>query len=189
MTKQIQIVPGSLSQIATANNQSLAEAFLNADSILIVDTSGSMSSTDGTQQTRYDRACDELKKLQANLAGRIAVIAFSDRTQFCPGGVPMFFGQGTDMTKALEYVKPADGVVDRLILISDGEPSDPDRVLALAAKFETKIDCIFIGLEGSHGADFLRRLAKASGGSSQTIAQAGLLSERVEVLMLAGGAA
>lgn len=188
MTKQT-IVPGSLSQMATAGNKSLAETFMNADTLIIVDTSGSMASTDGTDQTRYSRACDELKKLQANLQGRIAVIAFSNVTQFCPGGVPTNFGQGTNMAEALDYIKPADGVVDRLILISDGEPSDPDRVLASAAKFETPISCIFIGQEGSDGAEFLRRLAKASGGSAQTIAQAGLLSERVEQLMLVGGAA
>ena len=179
---------GSLSDLAAQHGGSLAEAFLSADTIILVDTSGSMASRDGDTQTRYDRACAELAQLQANLAGRIAVMAFSTDVKFCPGGVPHYYGLGTDMVKALEFVRPADGLVDRLILISDGEPDQALATLALAAKFETQIDCIFIGPEVSPGADFLRRLAKASGGTSQAIAQASLLSERIERLMLAGAA-
>lgn len=179
------IVKGSLSQLAQASNMGLAEAFLSADTIILVDTSGSMASTDGDSQTRYDRACQELTKLQANLAGRIAVIAFSSGPQFCPGGVPTFFGFGTNVAEVLKYVYVADGVVDRFILISDGHPDDEQAALDKAKKFTTKIDTVYIGPEGGHGQGFLKRLAAASGGKAQTIQQAGLLAEKIEVLMLA----
>lgn len=179
------IVKGSLSAIAQAANTSLAEAFMHADTVIIVDTSGSMASRDhGDSQTRYERACKELATLQANLQGRIAVIAFSNEVEFCPGGVPTFFGGGTQMAKALKFAHVADQAVDRFILISDGEPHDETETLKQAKRFKTKIDCIFVGAEGSAGAEFLKRLAAASGGTSQAIKGASLLSERIEVLML-----
>lgn len=180
------IVKGSLSQLAQASNVGLAEAFMTADTIILVDTSGSMDNTDpGCQKTRYQLACQELKKLQAHLAGRIVVISFSTGAQFCPGGVPAYIGMYTDVAEALRFVHVADGVVDRFILISDGHPDSEYEALAEAEKFTTRIDCIYIGPEGGSGHGFLKRLADASGGKAQTIQQAGLLAEKIEVLMLA----
>lgn len=178
------IVPGSLSALAQGANVGLAEAFMSADAIILVDTSGSMSAHDDDRQSRYSRACKELKQLQANLSGRIAVVSFSCQAQFDPGGVPTNHGGGTNMAEALRYVHLADGLVDRFILISDGEPNSAQDALTEAKKFTTRIDTIFIGPEGGAGAEFLKRLAAASGGTSQTIKQAGLLSERIEVLMI-----
>lgn len=177
------ITKGSLSDLAQASGAGLAEAFLSADTIILVDTSGSMNSYDGTRDTRYDRACAELARLQANLQGRIAVFAFSHTCEFCPGGVPTYFGQGTAMAQALETVHPADGLVDRFVLISDGYPDNGQDALTQARRFTTRIDCVFIGSEGDAGADFLRRLSDLSGGTSQAIG-VGLLSERIERLMI-----
>lgn len=181
------ITPGSLSDLAHRNGAGLAEAFLSADTIILVDTSGSMNSRDGTSQTRYDRACAELARLQANLQGRIAVFAFSSSCDFCPGGVPTYFGAGTAMATALETVHPADGLVDRFVLISDGAPDNALDTLAVARRFTTKIDTVFIGSEGESGADFLRQLSALSDGTAQAV-QAGLLSERIERLMLGAAA-
>jgi hypothetical protein len=178
------ITKGSLSALANGANVGLAEAFMSADTIIIVDTSGSMDSRDGDGFTRYERACSELRQLQANLSGRIAVISFSSGVQFDPGGVPTFHGGGTNMAEALRYVHIADGLVDRFILISDGEPDSAQDALVEAKKFTTRIDTIYIGAEGGHGAAFLKKLAAASGGTAQSIKQAGLLAEKIEVLML-----
>lgn len=183
-----QLVKGSLGQIAAAGSMGLAEAFMSADAVILVDTSGSMAETDGAGSTRYKRACAELTRLQANLAGRIAVVAFSREVEFCPGGIPTFFGGGTDVAAALRFVHVADGVVDRFILISDGEPQSESDAMREARRFATKIDTIYIGPEGGAGADFLRRLAAASGGTSATIKGAALLGEKIERLMLAGAA-
>lgn len=180
------IVKGSLSAIAQAANSSLAEAFMHADTVILVDTSGSMEDRDGTHQTRYDRACTELRRLQANLEGRIAVISFSTAAEFCPGGVPTFQRGGTMIGRALEFIHIADGCVDRFILISDGEPQDETEAMAWARQFTTKIDTLFIGDESAaYGPAFLKRLAAASGGTSATIKTA-QLSERIERLMLVG---
>jgi Mg-chelatase subunit ChlD len=182
------IVIGSVAALAKQANVGLAEAFMSADTIILLDCSGSMHANDDDRSSRYERACKELEKLQANLQGRIALIAFNNDAHYCPGGAPIPARGGTNVTGALQFVFVADGCVDRFVLISDGEPNDEASALTEARRFTTRIDCIFVGPEGGPGADFLKRLAAASGGTSQTIKGASLLSERIEVLMLTGAA-
>lgn len=191
------IVRGSLNAIARDQNVGLAEAFLNADTVIIVDTSGSMGARDevpsmfgsperrsaGGGLTRYQRACDELAQLQGSLEGRIAVIAFSSSTVFCPDGTPLNLGGGTDLASALEFVQVADGVVERFIVISDGWPDDAEAAIKIASTFTTRIDTIFIGPPGDAGEAFLRRLAAACRGQSMNIKTA-QIAEKVERLML-----
>lgn len=193
------IVPGSLQAIATANNSSIAEAFVSADTIVIVDVSGSMEQRDvlarrasweaGITTTygasRYDQACVELAQLQQTLPGKIAVIAFSDDARFCPAGVPVFQGCGTDLAAALRFVHVADDCGIRFIVISDGFPNDADEALREARRFKSRIDTIYVGPEGGAGAAFLRRLAEASGGSTITSNQVKDLADNVRKLLAA----
>jgi len=159
------IIPGSLSSIAKRQNQSLAESFLSVDVLLIVDVSGSMLSPDAPGgKTRYDMAVEELKRLQADMPGQIGVVAFSNSVQFCPSGHPTGSFGTTDMAKALEFVKPTDGIGIRFILISDGQPDSAEDTLRVAGTFKSKIDTVYIGPEGGHGRKFLQQLAAASGG-------------------------
>lgn len=163
------LIPGSLKAVAQQAGQSLAESFLSADAIVIVDVSASMAAQDlGPDDTRsrYRAACDELARLQATLPGKIAVVAFSDSVMFCWDGKPPFLKGGTDMAEALEFIYPADGTGMTLVLISDGWPRVPDRVLSIAKRFTSPIQTIFIGPEGDEGADFLRRLAALTGGQA-----------------------
>lgn len=182
------IIKGSLTAITKDKNIGLAEAFLNADTVILVDTSGSMADrdyVDGDTSTRYERACRELTKLQNNLEGRIAVISFSTTAMFCPDGKPYNLCAGTNLAEALRFVCVADGVVDRFIVISDGYPDDGQSALAEARKFTTAIDTIYIGEPGSSGEDFLKRLAQAHRGQSSTL-QGGInIAKNVERLMLA----
>lgn len=181
------IVPGSLGAIAAQSGQSLAQSFMHADAIVVVDTSASMAERDvagETTRTRYRAACDELKALQAQHPGKVAVISFSTVAVFCPGGVPENLSGGTDIARALEYIKPADGLGLKLILISDGEPQDADAALAVARTFSDPIQTIYIG-SGS-GRAFLERLAKLTGGTAaaRAIPQlaasiAGLIADKV----------
>ena len=172
------LVPGSLQAIAKQQNQSIAETFLGADAIILVDVSGSMSGSP------FDQACGELRKLQADLPGKVAVIGFSDAPEFAPSGRPHFSSGGTDLARALTFVHVADGCGVRFIVISDGYPNDPEAALREASKFESRIDTVFIGSAGDPGAEFLKKLAAASGGQYSKN-QVGEVAERVERLLLA----
>lgn len=170
------LVPGSLRAIAQQEGKSLAESFLSADAIVLVDVSSSMSDRDaaGGELTRWDAAKRELERLQASLPGRVAVVSFANDPQFCWGGTIPRASGGTQLVKALQFIKAADGCGIKLILISDGAPFDPDDVLTLARTFETQIDCVYIGPRGEEGERFLQRLAAVTGGQSGTSAAADL---------------
>lgn len=180
---------GSLSDIASQRGLSIAETFIGADVVIIVDESGSMGAHDGRGgKSRHNVALEELAKLQATLPGKIAVIAFSDSVMFIPGGQPILLGGGTDLTRALEFAKVADVADMRFIVISDGEPDDERGALNVASSFEGRIDCVFVGPEGEpFGRAFLNRLAKAKGGKSTTAAQASDLAQSVTLLLSSGG--
>lgn len=178
------LVKGSLSD--TANGKTLAESFLNADAILIVDMSGSMACEDAPGGiARWDAAENELIRLQEENPGKLAVIAFSSTAQFCPDGKPIRFGGGTDMARALQFVKPADGLGVKFILISDGEPDDRKETLRVARSFESKIDTVYIGPEGGSGQAFLAKLAQVAGGMAATSEAPGLLADNVTLLLRA----
>lgn len=181
-----QIVAGSISSISQKSGKSLAETFMSADVIVIVDTSGSMNSFDSRGGlSRYEVACQELSMLQRSLPGKIAVIGFSDSTEFCPGGLPRMQGGGTDMAKALQFVKIADLPGMRFILISDGEPDDEGETLRIAKTFSNHIDVVFVGPENNpYGRNFLNRLAATTGGKSVTADRAKELAASVTQLLL-----
>jgi len=183
------LVPGSLAAVTRRENITLAESFLSADAILLVDMSGSMGMCDAPGgRSRYDAAEQELRDLQATMPGKIAVVAFSDGAEFCPGGVPRRMGGGTNMAAALRFVKPADGLV-QIILISDGWPDSESKTLEVARTFKHKIDTVFIGPEtgpDASGREFLRRLAAATGGQSIKSAKPGLLKNETLKLLSAG---
>lgn len=183
------IVPGSLAAIAKQENKTIAESFVNADLVVIVDTSGSMSTKDSRGgKFRYDVACEELARLQVNHPGKIAVLAFSDDVQFCPSGVPTYFGHGTDMAKALQFAKIADVPGMQFILISDGEPENEEKTLEVARTYQNKISTIYVGPEQHPtGREFLYRLAMATGGMGITVDRAKELKSGIEKLLLTDG--
>lgn len=183
------IIPGSLSAISQQSNKSLAETFLSVDAILMVDTSGSMESEDAPGNiSRHDAAEAELKRLQAQLPGKIAVISFSDVAMFCPNGLPIRFGGGTCMAEALKLVKPADDCGIKFFMISDGQPHDKAETLRLAKTFKSKINVVFIGPESDFtgGRAFLEELARATGGKSVKSDAPGMLMKPVTKLLLEG---
>jgi Mg-chelatase subunit ChlD len=168
------LVKGSLYQVAQQSGRSLAEQFVNVRCAVIVDVSGSMEAKDaGESRSRWQAAGAEMRTLQAEMPGEIAVIAFSDRVQFVPSGVLPRVGElggGTGMARALDFVREigldTEGV--RVVLVSDGAPNSREATLATARKFTQRIDTIFVGPEGGRGAEFLAQLAAASGGVAAT---------------------
>jgi Mg-chelatase subunit ChlD len=180
------IVPGSLSAMARAGRTSIAQSFMSAECIVIVDTSGSMDANDSRGgKSRYQVACDELAYLQGQMPGKIAVLSFSSEVMFCPNGVPFNYGAGTNLVKALQFAKVADVPGMRFILISDGEPSAPEECLKIARTYKNRIDVIYVGPEDRpSGRDFLTQLANACGGVSVTSDRAKELGATVQNLLL-----
>jgi Mg-chelatase subunit ChlD len=184
------ITTGSLSQISQQVNQSLAESFMSVDVLLIVDMSGSMTMRDARDgQARHKVAESELRRLQAEMPGKIGVVSFSDKVEFCPSGIPTPFFESTNMANALRFVKPADSTGIRFILISDGLPNSESETLTIAQTFETKIDTIYIGPESgfdASGREFLERLAAATGGQHVKAREIAQLAEPVKYLLEGG---
>lgn len=182
-----EVVKGSLADVAKHTGKTIAESFLDADCIVIVDVSGSMDMNDTNDgKTRYQTACNELAGLQATLPGKIAVLSFSSSTQFCPNGVPQFTGGGTRLDEALQFAKVADVPKMRFVVISDGEPNDTQKALTVARTFKNRIDVIYVGSELSpHGRDFLTQLAKVSGGQAVTADRVAQLSTKIQHLLAA----
>lgn len=188
MVRDTSLVTGSIGQIAQRDGISLAESFLTADAIALIDVSGSMAAHDsrGGRQ-RYTVACEELTKLQNTLPGKLAVVAFSSETVFVPGGMPPFLSGGTDLAGALRFVLPADGTV-KFIVISDGEPEDPGECLSIAHRMTSRIDTVFVGSESDINARaFMRQLASAGQGQSVLAEKAAELADKVSTLMIGAG--
>jgi len=187
MQSNTAIVPGSLQAIARDSNADLATVFTDADVLVIIDISASMTEQDARGgRSRYAVACDELTRLQAKHPGKVAVIAFSSDAQFCPGGLPPAPQSFTDLAGALDFAHVADGCGLKIILISDGEPDDEVDAMRAARRWQDKIDTIYVGPEGAEGAAFLRKLAKATGGQASAN-KVDDLAQRVETLLLTGG--
>ncbi len=179
---------GSLGEMAQRAGKSIAETFMQSDAIVLVDISLSMSERDCLEgQKRFDVALAELAKLQRQIPGKIAVIQWSSSVAFMPGGVPDLPTGSTDLAQCLKFVKPADGTGIRLILISDGEPDNQEESLHIAAQFKSKIDTVYVGPLNGYGADFLKRLAAATGGQAvtQSVQQIAQLSQTVKKLLAA----
>lgn len=186
MKKSTDIVPGSIAAVTQRDNMGLAESFLSVDAIILVDVSASMGERDAPgERSRYTAACEELAALQAELPGKIAVIAFSDNARFVPGGVPPMMSMGTDMVAALRCVRPADGLEIRIILISDGEPDDAEETLTVARRFQSRIDTVYIGPERGRGREFLAKLSGATGGQHLESIKPAMLAEPVRNLLAA----
>jgi len=183
-----EIIKGSLTSVARHKGLTLAQSFLSADAIVLIDTSGSMGTHDaGDNRTRYAVACNELARLQAENSGKLAVVAFSDSVQFCPSGIPPYLGANTKLAKALKFIKPGDACGLQVILISDGEPNAPAEALKVARGFKSRISTIYVGPEGGAGQKFLAELAAACNGQAirQDAGRLNLLHESVERLLTA----
>jgi len=185
---QLTVVPGSLLDAAQRNNTSLAESFLSCDALVIVDSSASMTNRDASSdRTRHQAARDELRTLQSSLPGRVGIIVFSSTVQFVPGGDYPELNGGTDLAQTLQFVKVADDCGIKIIVVSDGDPDDRQKALAIACTFKTRIDAIYIGPERERsGRDFLRQLCEATGGKFTTSKHVAEITEPVR-LMLNGG--
>lgn len=190
MTTNDIILSGSVADVAQREGRDIAESFLAVDAVIIVDVSYSMNTRDSRGgRRRYDVALEELQTLQQHLPGKLAVVAFSDTVQFCPGGQPPFLGGGTNLAEALRFCRVADTIPGmRFVVVSDGEPNNEPAALEVARDYANRIDTVFVGPERDpRGQDFLRRLAQISGGQPVTADRVMQLADKVTTLLLGAG--
>lgn len=189
-------VKGSLQSIANKQAITVAQAFIDAEIIVLLDVSASMTIDDDTprmyssqyrNESRFRKACNQLAKLQAENPGKVALVCFDDRQTFEASGIGRQPNGSTDIAGALSFVHKADGTGMQFVLISDGEPDCEELAIAMAQQFKSKISTIYIGPEGGQGADFLRRLSAVTGGQFSNNGTAGIvnLSQTVERLLTA----
>lgn len=193
------VARGSVKDVAEAQGISIEAALMQAEVIVLIDQSGSMSAGDAANGlSRFDKAEEELRRIQEAYPGAVVVVQFSDAPEFLPGGVPTRIGSDTNMTAALRWIKNAgaDGLFT-VVLISDGEPTSPHartsadaerEVLDFAATLRGSIHTIFIGPESDMygGRAFLERLAHATGGQKFVARKPGELAPGV-IALLTGG--
>jgi hypothetical protein len=182
------LVAGSISSITQVSGKSLALAFMDVETVVLIDTSGSMGAMDSRGgQSRYNIACEELSKLQGNNPGKILVISFSDEVQVCLNGIPYNFMGGTIVGRALQYAKQYDLPGMNIILISDGEPMDESNALHVAKTYQNPISTIYVGPPDElRGREFLEKLAAATGGKTVTADRAKELASSITTLLLKG---
>lgn len=177
------IAKGSVYDVAASSGKDLALTIAQMVKVVaLVDTSGSMDAyMENMEDKRHDAAERELRKLQNDNPGQVLVYSFSKECIVCPLGIPLRQDAGTDMALALRTVRGFDAEGMKIVIISDGIPDDQEETLAEAAKFRNaELHCIYIG--DSLGADFLKRLADAKGGSyAKTTAN--LLAAPIEKLL------
>lgn len=183
-------VKGSLQSIANKQAITIAQAFVDAEIIVLLDVSVSMTAQDGypyNLDSRHRKACNQLAMLQKDNPGKVALVCFDDRQTFEASGIGRQPHGSTDIAGALSFVWKADNTGMKFVLISDGEPDDEESAIAMAQQFKSKIDCIYIGPENGSGANFLKRLSDATGGkfSNSGIAGIGRLSQTVQGFLTA----
>ncbi len=186
-SRNTEIIPGSLSAVVEAGKP-MALAFMDVENVVIVDTSGSMYEKDARGgKSRYDVACEELSKLQADNPGKILVISFSNSAQVCLSGIPYFEGGSTNLDGALIFAKQYDIPGTTFFVISDGQPDDQNAALEVASQYQAIINTIFVGPESDRrGREFLARLSEKSGGKTVLAEKANLLASHIERLLLKG---
>ena len=159
------VLQGSLQQLAENTGKQIRDLFIDVELVVLLDTSLSMSELDHSDKSRYERACDELRKLQAANPGKIALISWSSEAEWCFGGIPTFRGNSTDLAGALRFVKQVDNPYITFAIISDGEPDSEKDALEAARLMQGKINTVYVGPELGRGREFLARLASQKKGT------------------------
>ena len=177
------IVKGSLQNLANTQQKSLARLWIDVEMIVMLDVSSSMGIRDFGNKTRFARAVDELTMLQKKNPGKIALMLFSDRFEWCMGGVARFIGGSTDVAGALKFVRGVDDRFMKIVLVGDGEPDDEKSALSVAATLQGKISTVYVGPEDGRGRLFLKKLATRQGGTYHLNEFAAELSKTVSLML------
>jgi len=149
-------------------------------SLLLLDVSGSMKGDS------FNKLVDIVNRLKKTYHDKIRWIAFSTEAKTdeeCNNEIPNDFGF-TFLDKALEKVKEINFPYDKVILVSDGAPTDENgqslkgndllEMTNKAKSIAKPIDVIFIGEKNSNGEKYMLSLAEETNGIA--------LSDTIDVL-------
>lgn len=155
--------------LETSLTSSLKGLAKEADNVmLLIDTSGSMSSPVRREDGTYGkRAIELLREVVADIkaAGSCPMIAFGgpyDAQVRFVDNVPEPDG-GTPLHIAIPLAKQYGAT--RVVVISDGCPDLTEESMLQARAFGGRVDVVFCGSKGDSGEIFLRALAEATGGT------------------------
>ena len=143
--------------------KSLRALDLNLDkSLFILDISGSMAS-----RIKGKRKIDSLREVMEKIPNA-RIICFSSQV-YRTSNIPEPNGS-TKMDLAFNNIGLNDlMILDKIVLISDGEPDNVSSALSSAKVLKRPIDVIYIGEKGDSGEIFMDTLAKNTGGRRITI--------------------
>lgn len=157
---------GSIKDVANKTNKSISEIFCNVKMAVFLDISSSMDYEDCCGgESRISVATRHLTNLQNENHGGIALICWNSKAEFVPNGIPTSPSGTTVLMSALDYAKTFDGCTIKIVVISDGEPSDVEESISMAKTFKSKIHTIYVGPENGKGHSVLKRLSEISGGT------------------------
>lgn len=131
------------------------------ETIILADISSSMLERDVEGHSRYELLCQALKSLTG-----ARLIAFNDQVELCDQ-LPRPSG-GTLLEPAIVMACEFQPV--RTVIISDGEPWDPDQSKEAIKNLTGRVDVIYCGASDNKEArSFLKSLAsKVNGGYYET---------------------
>lgn len=155
--------------------QRAAQKVAQFDRVALFDSSGSMNTADaydrqGLPSTRWNALLDAWTEIAPLAKGRLAAYVFSCAVDPVRGSATgqvlnlPYQGGSTSMCAALreacKYVHPD----LRVLLVSDGEPTDGDPI-PIAATLGHPVDCVYVGSPSGAGKKLLREIARVSGGT------------------------
>jgi hypothetical protein len=182
---------GSIQDVANQYGGT-ALALLKARMILLCDRSGSMTIADAMHgKKRYEVEDRVINDLQSENPGQIIIIAFAESAILCVNGeLPYPDGDATVFSNAFQLAAKLIQRDMRVVLLTDGEATDPKDVIFNSVKpLRGRLDIVYIGSDHGAGRGFLEELAKSVSGTYQrNKLEAAHLLDTLEKLLLKPGA-
>lgn len=127
---------------------------------LLIDVSSSMNEKMRNGKSKIEGLREVVTDIQKQR--KTQMIAFGGEGVFTTTSVPTPNG-GTPLMEAIDFARAQN--VGRLVAVSDGIPNDPVGALEAAKRFGGQIDVVYVGDPGDGGEEFLKRLARETGGT------------------------
>lgn len=157
-----------------ARQHRAAALYSQFDRVAILDSSGSMMAGDahdltGLPCSRWDALQGALSQVLPLAKNRLAAYVFSDVVEPVRGSATgqsqplQFLGGGTSMCQALREAGHHNHPDLRILLVSDGQPTDGDPI-PVAMAIGRPIDTVYVGPASGEGKELLKELSRLTGG-------------------------